>query len=287
MTKKYQTRAKWSTEKSGSGKAAGVIFGKWFVGTLWQTGDEKMRRPPTMTILVLKSTHQKVSGTEDQDKPKDKTPKNFKYYCRGGTHYHVEYSSTNVAIPTVQPRPFQSAIVNSIVQTYESKGTASVVISGPAGCGKSSICDQLIRYFSVEKKQKCCLTDEFRPSEASDFFHTLYSEVDPVEEDTVFIVLLDEVDGILRQLGGPGITPHPKFFIQVKNKTEWNSFFDKIDKGRWKNTIFILTSNLSLENIDQIDPSYTRPGRINHRFEVSSSGALITQTPGPDGLTWA
>lgn len=282
-SKKFQSKAFWSTEKGIDGKSTGFVVGKWFVGVMAE-GSGKMSRP-SMRVLVLRSTHANLCGTAEKKPREDKTPTQYQSYGKGGNYYRLNYTSIYVDITEKIPKPFQKRIIEKVYETYKRKNTATCLISGPPGCGKSSICEFLIAHFAKVDKVKCNYTDDFRPTEASDLFQGLYSDVDP-EESTPFIVLIDEVDGILRVIGGEGIKPHSKFLIMVKTKTEWNAFLDKIEKGRWKNTIFIFTTNYTLAQVDALDTSYTRPGRIDHRFEIHADGFVKEDVPSADGQNW-
>lgn len=281
--KKYQGKAIWSTETGANGKKTGVIVGKWFVGIA--VAAENKWCSDSMKVLALRSTHKKLSGTDDQEEKKSITPITFNCWSRGGTRMRVNFSAHSVEITKKNPRDFQQLVIDGITTSFEEKGTAAVLLSGPPGCGKSYIANVLIKWFAETRKIKCNLTDDFRPTEAGILFQTIYDEVGPTE-DSILIVLIDEVDGILRSIGGSGISPHDKFFTQIKTKTEWNSFFDHVNEGRWKNTIFILTTNYTLDQIDDIDSSYMRPGRMNDRFQINPKGQVIHQIPAEDHLGW-
>lgn len=242
---------------------SGVIFGKWFI--CWKSSGE--RGPPTATVFTLESLHRKVSKSQVEIVVKGKAPKTFKNHWQGGSFTDSFKCYNSVDITTDGERSFQKKIIDVIVDLYAKKNNAVVFISGPAGCGKSAVVRQLIRRFSKTLNYSCHLTSSFNPTTPGDIFQTWYTHVG-AEEDSPFIVLMDEVDGILKLLGGQGIPQHPKLPIQIRNKNSWNSFFDNVDNGYYKNTIFILTSNLPLEEIDKIDMSFTRDGRVDARFEI-------------------
>lgn len=284
--RKYQSKAIHHTMVSPNGKPAGVVFGFWFIGF----SKNPERGPSTMSVLATISTHSSICGVEDttvsRTSKKPEIPTTFLNWGKCGSYSDLLYPANKVGVTPKQPKEFQRRIVSVIADVYDIKKSVAVMISGPPGCGKSSIGRQLIRYFSTERKQKCHYTDEFSPTEPSNLFQSLYNDVAPVD-DNPFIVLIDEADGILNRISGSGVPPHSKFMIQIKNKTEWNTFFDKVDEGRWKNTIFILTSNLSLDALDStFDRSFLRPGRMDCRFEVFSDGNFRQQVPSENRLKW-
>lgn len=82
------------------------------------------------------------------------------------------------------------------------------------------------------------------------------------ESDSPLIILLDEIDVTLEKIR-EGIPQHLKFPIAVKNKTDWNSLMDGFDTGMLQNVIIVMTTNKSLKEIDAMDSSYTREGRVD------------------------
>lgn len=281
----YKNKAWLASEKDMSGTPAGIIVGKWFIG--FESSNSHNRRE--MTIYTLRSTHYKLCKTAvkrfgGQCQRSATPPDDFFYYGKRGSYAELYYACISSDITKSEPRDFQKKIIDDLLKVYDRKGSCAILISGPPGCGKSTVCDQIIRTFAQDRKIACSFTDEFRPTEASDLFQSMYQSVGPEENDPL-VVLVDEVDGILRAIS-TGIQPHLKFLIQVKNKNEWNTFMDKIDKGRWKHLIFVMTTNLPLSQIDSIDPSYTRPGRCDLRFELDSRSALTSEIPSDDGLRW-
>ena len=59
------------------------------------------------------------------------------------------------------------------------------------------------------------------------------------------------------------IPKHKHYPIPIRDKPTWNSFLDKIDYGLYPNLILIMTSNSKKRDIDSLDTSYLREGRIN------------------------
>lgn len=284
--KKYQNKTLWSTTIGIDGKPKGLLFGKWFIGYVPKNNSNKWYGSNEESMVItFKKTHFLISGSEEENAKKDIVPSTFSNITREGNYSYIYYTTQAVDITSEEPRPFQREVVKQVRDLYAKKSHAVILLSGPPGCGKSNICNQLIRDFATSKI-KCSLTDEFRPTEPSSFFQGIFSQADPVHNESPLIVLIDEVDGILSVIGGKGIPHHEKYLIYIKNKTEWNTFLDKFGKSYWKNVILILTTNMSLEQIDSFDTSYTRPGRVDLRFEVTHNGVLTIQRPAENGISW-
>lgn len=273
--RRFQKNVIWGTDVV-DGQFSGFIYGKYFVG--WIVAPE--RGPSKATVWSMISTHDAICKSRVEIVKKNESPKKFSMYSRDGSYDNLYYQPSSVDIVTGGERPFQTTVIDSILSIFDEKKHAVVLLSGPPGCGKSAVYKQLIRRLALAKKHKSSFTNEWRMCDPGDKFSSLHTRVSP-EEDQPFVVLVDEVDGILKRLGGQGITPHKNYPIEVKNKNEWNSFLDGVDAGFYKNTIFLLTTNLTLAQIDELDSSYTRGGRVDARFEVDTNGNVRSEIPEP------
>ena len=101
----------------------------------------------------------------------------------------------------------------------------------------------------------------FNPSKPNTYLHSLYNIVNPSKKKPLVLVI-DEVDILLNTIV-KGIPEHKRYDRLVDSKTSWNSFLDDIDIGIYKNLILILCSNKSKEEIDKLDPSFLRKGRVH------------------------
>jgi hypothetical protein len=90
----------------------------------------------------------------------------------------------------------------------------------------------------------------------------MYNVINPTPKKPL-VLLLDEVDILLNKIHKQDIIMHKNSPIQVYNKTTWNNMIDKIDYGLYPNVILIMCSNLSERDIQQLDNSYLRHGRID------------------------
>ena len=75
-------------------------------------------------------------------------------------------------------------------------------------------------------KQLCCsICDTFNPTDPGDLFSTFYSKVNP-SIDKPIIVLMDEIDVLLKKIHNESLIKHKKVPIRVDDKCTWNSFCD-------------------------------------------------------------
>ena len=204
---------------------------------------------------MLDLTEQDDSDNEDGDDTKNK----ILYLYNNYSEYsgHTNYSCRNIKISNNHKfNHNQEELFNEIMNFYNDNKYCKVFISGNINTGKS--------YFSyiLAKKLNCYLCDTFDPTEPSESLTNLYTSK-RISGDKPLIVLIDEVDVILKNIHENKIQKHKHYPILVRDKMTWNSFIDKIDYGLYPNLIVIFTSNQNKEYIDSLDKSYIREGRIN------------------------
>jgi hypothetical protein len=82
------------------------------------------------------------------------------------------------------------------------------------------------------------------------------------------ILVLEEIDIAIQKIHSDEIQPHKNFPILIHNKTSWNRFFDRVQRGIYPNVIVLLTSNKPPEHIHTLDSAYLRDNRINLTLEL-------------------
>ena len=80
------------------------------------------------------------------------------------------------------------------------------------------------------------------------------------------IVLLEEVNTMIRELHENRIQKHKNVTTCIHNKSTYNTFMD--DMILYRNVIIIMTSNEDKSSIDAIDPCYLRSGRIQGNYSM-------------------
>ena len=96
----------------------------------------------------------------------------------------------------------------------------------------------------------------------------MYSKISENDDDGNkqhhVVLVLEEVDGHLSHLirTGQPVIQNKHLPTPVKNKDEWSTMFDEINKGLFKNLIVVMTSNVYPTDITA-DSSFFRPGRVD------------------------
>ena len=187
--------------------------------------------------------------------------KKITIYNRRGSFYHLSYEESSFSFnKNIQAN--QNAIVHAIIKFYRDYNYCTSFISGAPGSGKTTIA-----YF-LAKELNGCICKTFNPTDPGDEIIELIRTVNPTP-DKPLIVLLDEIDIMISKIHDNKIDTHKNVPVPVRSKTDFNRFLDDIEI-HCKNTIFILTSNMSKDVIEANtnDKSYLRDGRVNRYFTL-------------------
>ena len=161
----------------------------------------------------------------------------------------------------------QSEIVTTIIKNLHIEENISVLVSGKAGTGKSSIgiilCDKLSKEgFNVN------LLINFNPFIENNHIGTYINDFNPsYSKKNILILIVNEIDVYLNQMLKSEFNRELRPLI--KNKSDWNDFFDAFSSQFYGNGIIILmTSNKNINYMNDIDDSYFRDHRINIKCDL-------------------
>ena len=187
---------------------------------------------------------------------KEESESKIDYCYRSGDYSFFEYNKTKMYINSCLFSDQQRQIYDNIMEIYNTKNNVKCYIYGEVNSGKTFLA------YLMARELNCYLCDTFNPSEPSDTFSNIYNSIHPTPKKPL-VLLLDEVDVLIHKIHNQLIVPHKNNSIQVYNKTTWNNMLDKIDYGLYPNVICILCSNMSVDEINVLDPCYLRQGRID------------------------
>lgn len=240
----------------------GWVVGYWFLGYMHivpgDRGDTK-----TLWLLCSKSFHDTTVLQKEATENTQITK--ITYWTREGCFWRLQYNSRMYKTPTKVVTDKQASAIETIMDVYRSKNYATCLLYGPPG-GKKSwtalfLCAELLK-----TKKGVHLCDTHAPYEHGDNFDSFYNKINPTE-DFPLVLVFEEVDGIIMKLHNGLITQGQHNPVQIKNKTDWNSFLDKFDKEMYPNVILLMTSNKTCSWFDELDSSYFRAGRVDLKIE--------------------
>jgi len=179
---------------------------------------------------------------------------------RKGGYTSFYYRAFNIDLSNIFAIGDQSHIIEDIVFRYKQKKRLTVFIHGITGSGKSTV------GLLLAKGLKGSYCHDFNPTDPGDTFTSLLNDIefkaqDDDDERGPLVIVLEEVNIMIDSITNGTVQRHKNVCTSVHNKITFNSFLD--DMVFHKNIILILTSNVSKHEIDKIDNSYLRQGRVS------------------------
>lgn len=272
MMKHIETKYICSTSTHAE-KPVGLIFGKWFVAYI-TTFTIPQRDSSSMGYVVTfwsSNKGHKKSLTDDSINPEKEnktavttleTWRHVGCYKAGSVEkFDIPFHNEPCAEQAIVVTRIMDMIAASITNGYGNR--ISVVIAGPSGTGKTQIAKQLAYTMNAT------ICDDFNPTIPGQNFASLIKTIKPVRKKPL-VVLLDECDKMMGRIH-TGVPEHEFFVTQATDKASWNMFMDRMSD--FDNVIVILTMNSPFNEIDKLDLSYTRPGRVD--LKVNFGGTYV------------
>jgi hypothetical protein len=160
----------------------------------------------------------------------------------------------------IRPIGDQEPIMNSMVDIYNRTGRATFFVHGVTYAGKSTL------GYLLAKQLNGIYCHSFNPSEPGDKLSNLMVDVE--RDGEPLIIVLEEADVVIKSIHNGSVKLNPDVPTSVFNKASWSNFLD--DMVFYNNVILILTSNMSKAEIDKMDESYLRKGRINEYYSMQN-----------------
>jgi len=175
----------------------------------------------------------------------------------------MNFLTENIRIPKGQPSIEQTKILSSIrLERHNNEGPTILFISGPSGTGKSSIALFLAHEYGLHyipwslKNPGCVINQAFEQA-----------------GDKGAVIAFEEVDDVIIPAFNGGIKVDSDCAKQdIVTKSDWNSLMDRINRMANKNLFFVLTSNLSEQELIQKcggDSSFLSH-RVPNRYQLLS-----------------
>ena len=210
-------------------------------------------------FALMKSEDDKKEEALLENRPPSKNY--IKIYSRQYDQKGVYYNPLRFYTNDLKPMGEQKVVVDAIVEEYRKKQRCVVFLSGPSGSGKSVVGLLLAK----ELNGNYCHT--FNPTDPGDAIGALISHAQIEEcDEAPLIIVLEEADKLINDVHADAIkslTPH---MISVRNKSTFNTFLD--DMFMHPRVVLIMTSNARAEEIDGLDASYLRAGRVHLKMRM-------------------
>lgn len=242
----------------GEIKKGGVFGSRNMIGYLHEKGDQDDKKGVTYELFFItrkKYFDELLSDKVDNNSKIDViVDQNLEVIERDGSFFRLYYNKRNILFNDIEPNFKQNQIITNILEFYKKNKYCVSFIQGLPGCGKTTIA-----YF-LARELNGTLCKSFKPTDPGDNISNLIERSKPTSEKPL-IILFDEVNIMIRKIHDLMIQPHKHIPISVYDKSTFNSFLDDMKFN--KNIILIMTSNETREQIDLLDKSYIREGRVN------------------------
>lgn len=265
-----QKTLKPSSSISNDGNPFGFFYGKiskdtatsskFYFGNICETAGEKYNSA-CVYILCSNLFYKEIEGQTIGKAVKSTVEKQYSLWSPFGNVHCFRYSETKAVLKR-PPTKDQSDVIDQIKKLRNTQGGVVVCITGPTGTGKTETAFQLAQDLG------CHIITGFDPFSPNMDLAGLKYNVHP-SQDKPLIVVINEFDVNLN-LAIEGKVPLSDVrYPSIYDKRTWNDFMDDVHRPHNSDVIFILTSNVKInEYIKKIDPSLLNKNRVNFFTEM-------------------
>lgn len=243
----------------------GWFFGYYFLGYLKSEKETNGRVSTEITIIgsdsfLIKNGFLSNSVQEKNIDENTNKKNSIEVYDREGTYFRFRWDMTFLSVD-FEPLENQRYAINFLAEQSKKSVNTTALLYGEPGCGKSVI------PLLLAKKLGAYYIDSFNPTTPGDSFSNLLAKVKSSEFKKA-IVVIQEFDIMACNIHNKQIIPHADICTLVYDKESWNSFLDMFDRKRYQHVILIMTSNKEPSFFNDMDTSYIREGRVNHKIHI-------------------
>lgn len=178
------------------------------------------------------------------------------------SYKHPSFYERRVNLSYIVPTLHQEPVLDAIYKQFKKRGRASIWIDGCPGSGKSTI--------GLLLAKKLCgnYCHSFQPTTPSVSCSILNDGMIDRDDAKPLVVVVEEYDKIIQAVHHQTVPKNELYSIMVHDKASLNTFVD--DLYLYPNTVFLFTSNTKKSEIDLLDPSYLRRGRMHAYFTLDT-----------------
>jgi hypothetical protein len=186
----------------------------------------------------------------------------IKMWHRWGGYKNLYYTDFKIDVSTISPLGEQGPIVRDIIDKYRAERRLITFVHGVTGAGKSTL------GLLIAKELGGGYCRDFKPTDPGDSFRTVLRDTrnDSMQSGPI-VVVMEEFDTLIQAVHNGTVERHKEVTTQVHDKESYNKFLDEM--MIYRDILVIMTSNKKKEDIDKMDPSYLRKGRINSYYSMT------------------
>lgn len=241
----------------------GLVIGKWFLALVTPEKVGNWRNQgiayKVMIISLSSFAPEKPQRSKKEDGEEQET---IEILTSPSAELHAKWQRHEVNYYG-KVCPYQEAYVSQIVELGEHSFINGfpfgcvTLISGRAGSGKSFLAQILA------KRLNGILCSSYSPTQYGHSIDEVYFTISPTKKKPL-ILLIDEID---IKISFPNEEKPCEWLTKdVKDKSSWSHFMDKVSS--MDNLFVIMTTNVPFDDLDEIDRSYFREGRVHLRIEM-------------------
>jgi hypothetical protein len=236
----------------------GYFWGKNCCGYITLNSEDTLYIITTSSMYTL-ITYEDVRETTPVIEEKENKCNKITVYTRKGSYKNFYYFRMTLDISHIQPIGQQQEIVSDIISIYNKHGRATIFIHGVSCAGKSTV------GYLLAKQMEGFYCHTFNPGDPGDHLSSLITDINRNSEP--LIIVIEEIDELIKKIHvSNGVNYNVEIPILVHNKSTWSTFLD--DMIFYKGVVLILTSNTPKQELDEMDESYLRMGRIHKSYSM-------------------